>query len=274
MYIDTHTKEGMEESICNIFEISKSELTIILQSLIINKHNYDYESSLNDLIINKSPFLPNEVLFYHLSRRLNGTNDISTVYNLCDLLTTENEISEFFHNHEIKFLKGEQHIDVIYKGNLIDWDRCYKGNASYMKLRLGYFVNREDFCINGFALKDLIYKNNYTRSLFNAPEFISQLAVCLNLPSLINNYMDSSTYYCFEYKIPIENIIFDGNDSFSNIQKKHHIIKCVLQRLIEYQSTNINYIFDHSNPVLRLPDNYNLSSEYYIDKNPITYDML
>ena len=49
--------------------------------------------------------IQHEILFFHLSRRLNGSeNGIS--YNLQELLTSNNGFSEFLNAHQITFRNG------------------------------------------------------------------------------------------------------------------------------------------------------------------------
>ena len=143
-----------------------------------------------------------------------------------------------------------------------------------MKVRLGYYKGREDYCFNGFALKDLLYKNNYARQLFDMPEFLGQLINCLGCKSVGSYYMEHSDYYCYEYKIPMNIVVFDGKDEYTLNQKQFYLIKCILKRLVDYQTNDVRFIFDHDNPILRLPDNYIVPSEYFVNKEKITYDML
>ena len=68
-----------------------------------------------------------------------------------------------------------------------------------MKWRLGYYNGREDFCFNGFAFKDLLYRNNYARALSGVPEFLGQLVECLQCREVEWKYMENSEYFCYEY---------------------------------------------------------------------------
>lgn len=273
MYIDTRSRERMEKSICEIFLMHPCELQE--QLIMIGRSACDeaeYIHKLNLFISENATEYPNEILLFHLSRRLRDTEDETEGYNLADLLLSENSFSEFMKRYGIEFIKGDQHIDVIYKGRLVDWDKCQNGNSSYMKSRLGYFKDQEDFCFNGFAMKDLLYRNSYARALSNAPEFLGELVQCLQCEEIVWEYMDDSEYFCYEYKLPMSIVIFDGHDDYSDDLKQRYLLRCILQRLYQYQVHS--FMFDYDNPVLRLADNYTIPGEYYIGREKITSKMM
>lgn len=275
MYIDTHSRESMEKSVCDIFRMHPLELReqLLLMGSVTSSNN-DYINKLNEFIANNCIKYPEEILLFHLTRRLHGAEEETKGRNLADLLLSVNPFSSFLHENGIDFSKEKQYIDVIYKGKTVDWDKCWNGNPSYMKSRLGYLKGREDFCFNGFALKDLLYRNNYARNLSGLPEFLGQLVECLDCESVGWKYIKNSEYYCYEYKLPIEVVMFDDHDNYSETLKQRYLLQCVLQRLYQYQTSDISYIFDQDNPVLRLADDYTIPSEYYVGKEKIPSEML
>ena len=132
MYIDTHSRESMEESICSILHMHPIELRNQLRIIDnTSADDDDYIHRLDLFIAEHVDTYPDEILLFHLARRLHGTEDSKEGRNLADLLLTDNPFSLFLKNYNIEFIKGEQHIDVRYKGNIVDWDKCWKGNASY-----------------------------------------------------------------------------------------------------------------------------------------------
>lgn len=275
MYIDTHSRESMEKSVCDIFRMHPLELReqLLLMGSVTSSNN-DYINKLNEFIANNCIKYPEEILLFHLTRRLHGAEEETKGRNLADLLLSVNPFSSFLHENGIDFSKEKQYIDVIYKGKTVDWDKCWNGNPSYMKSRLGYLKGREDFCFNGFALKDLLYRNNYARNLSGLPEFLGQLVECLDCESVGWKYIKNSEYYCYECKLPIEVVMFDDHDNYSETLKQRYLLQCVLQRLYQYQTSDISYMFDQDNPVLRLADDYTIPSEYYVGKEKITSEML
>ena len=143
-----------------------------------------------------------------------------------------------------------------------------------MKYRLGFVNGYRDFCINGFAFKDLLYKNDYAKQLFEMPEFMRILVECLGCNNIGNDFMNNSHYYCYEYKLPIDKVIFDGHEEYTKHQKQIHLICCVLERIMYYQTTEQFYLNDNENPILRLEDIDTISKEMFLNREQITYDML
>lgn len=277
MFIDTYTKERMEESICGLMAITVEELYNEINRIgNISGCDYDIRNSEVETFIGEHLLqtLPDEILLFHLARRLKGTEDDVIGRNLLDLLTTENALSVAMKKYEVEFFKGTDHIETVYCGKIVNWDKCQNGNSSYMKLRLGYFKGREDFCFNGFAFKDLLYKNNYARSLSGVPEFVGQLIECLGCRELGYYFMSHSSYYCYEYRIPIDRVMFDGHDSYLVDLKQRYLIECVLKRLIDYANIDIRYMYDDDNPVLRLSDDDILPATCFVAKEEIVEDML
>ena len=275
MYIDTHSRESMEKSICNLFLMHPLELReqlILLDRSSCDDDDYMYK--LDAFIAERVTVYPDEILLFHLARRLHGAEDATEGRNLADLLLSENPFSSFMKDNGIEFLKSAHHIDVIYKGKMVDWDKCWNGNSSYMKSRLGYFKGREDFCFNGFAMKDLLYKNSYARELSGVPEFLGQLVECLQCKSVGWKYMDNSDYFCYEYKLPLSVVMFDDHDRYSDTLKQRYLVRCVLQRLYQYQTSGSRFMYDHDNPILRLADDYTIPAEYFVGREKITSEML
>lgn len=275
MYIDTHSRGSMEESICRILHMGPNELGNRLRIIDnLSADDDDYIHRLDSFVAEHVDIYPDEILLFHLSRRLRGTEDSKEGRNLADLLLSDNPFSLFLKNCNIEFIKGDRHIDVRYKGTIVDWDKCRNGNANYMKSRLGYFEGREDFCFNGFAMKDLLYRNSYARELFGVPEFLGQLIECLQCNSVGGKYMDESEYYCYEYRLPLSVVMFDDHDNYSDSLKKQYLLRCVLQRIYQYQTSNPGFMYDYDNPILRVADDYVIPSQYYVGREKVTYDML
>ena len=212
---------------------------------------------------------PDEILLFHLSRRLHGLEDDIEGKNLADLLTTDNALTEFLKSANIVFSRSEQHIDVQYKNKLVDWEKCQTGSPRYMKRRLGHCPGHEDYCFNGFAFKDLLCHNAYYDRLCNMPEFLEGLIKCLGCKEVGENYKNNSMYYCYEYKIPLKYVIFDGYEKYSHHQKQIHLLYCVLQRIAHYQERNARDMSDRDNPILRLGDSDTVPARYCIGKERI-----
>lgn len=281
MYIDTHTKETMEKSICSYLGVTLQDLSVLF-NLAGNEAQQDKfldGDKLNDIFNSFiKAHMPNkeldEVLFFHLSRRLNTASDCNVGNNLFELLSTENAMTLFLKEHDVEFVVCDKYLNLIYKGKEISLDDTIKEHIPYLRWRLGHNANRIDFCINGFLLKDLLYRSSYARELYDVPEFIGVLATFLKRRDIGTDYFDNSKYYCFEYCLPLAKVMFDEKDSLAEEQKVKYLLNQILNRLYEYHTHDIRYMFDHENPIIRLTDNDTMDEQYYISKEEITWDML
>ena len=281
MYIDTHTKDTMEKAICSYLGVTLQDLSVLF-NLAGNEAQQDKfldGDKLNDIFNSFiKAHMPNkeldEVLFFHLSRRLNTASDCNVGNNLFELLSTENAMTLFLKEHDVEFVVCDKHLNLIYKGKEISLDDTNKEHIPYLRWRLGHNANRIDFCINGFLLKDLLYRNSYARELYDVPEFIGVLATFLKRRDIGTDYFDNSKYYCFEYCLPLAKVMFDEKDSLDEEQKVKYLLNQILNRLYEYHTHDIRYMFDQENPIIRLTDNDTMDEQYYISKEEITWDML
>ena len=149
MVIDTTSREGMESSLAHLMGVSVPELYQYIEAAAdsavegqwcFNQDLFDkaMEDFYSDMIEQE---LPDEILFFHLSRRLKGSeNEIS--YNLQELLTSNNSFSEFLNAHQITFRKGagnriilcyrDRQIRVV--GIMSAYDDLIENNRKQIKL--------------------------------------------------------------------------------------------------------------------------------------------
>ena len=199
-------------------------------------------------------------------------NEIS--YNLQELLTSNNSFSEFLNAHQITFRKGAgNRIILCYRDRQISLENTMSTDVCYLRSRLGYNSGREDFCFNGFAFRDLLMKNQYTRQLQDCPEILERLESYLRIKGLAKEYAEKSEYYCFMYRFPIGCVIFDGKDDLTVEEKQLHLLNQVAYRLYQY-SGDSRYLYDHDNPILRLKDDDNASVDCLVSTEIITSDMI
>jgi len=281
MYIDTHSRNAMEHTICNYFNIATEELLVLFVKAgkAAQREYYFHEDKFNNVInefINlKIPKTPiDQILFFHLSRRLNSAQDNHTGNNLYNLLSTENAMTEFLKNHGVEFAPVGRRLELLYNEKIVSLMDLEREYIRYLRWRLGHDKKRIDLCFNGFLLKDLLYKNNYARGLSGAPELIGQLATFLKRRDIVTDYYKNSTYYCFEYCVPLDKVLFDDDEKLSNEDKQKYLLSKILYRLYNYTVTEIRYMFDNDNPVLRLADNDTMEEEYFVSSEEITQEML
>lgn len=260
MYIDTHTIESMEKNICDYLKIEKEELSEIFSKAPYDDGLLDIErfvEIIDSFILKNRPKEKlDEILFFHLTRRLISSNEDVTCYNLIKLLTTNNAISSFLKKCGIEFVKEKENLELYYKKSKIDIS-----NNPYLKRRLG-----KDYCVNGFAFKENLQKNIYWDYLLDGPEFIQKLGVFLNCPDLCRAYCKNSKYFCYEYCIPIEKVIFDDKEDMSIAQKRMYLLERIILRLYNYNI--FGETLDES-LILRLLDNDMMQKKFFIKKEEI-----
>lgn len=272
MYIDTHSRITMMRSICSYLNVSIYDLYYLFNNAKkikdVDEIHSIFKKFLNDHITN---VIIDEVLFFHLSRRLNNDNDCNIANNLFDLLSTENSITLFLKEHQIEFSPcNNKYLKLIYKGKEIPLDQMSKFPVKYIKKRLGYFEDYLDFCVNGFLLRDLLCYNEYKSKLIKAPEFIISLSYLLEDTSIETDYTKNSKFYCFEYLVPLKNIVFDGKDNLDSQEKLIYLLINVLDRLYKHHTSYKNINDDDNNPIIRLSDKDTMKKEYFLKKEEIS----
>jgi len=280
MVIDATSREGMENSLAYLMSISVPTLyqyieaaaDLAIEGQWFNQDIFDkaMEDFYSDMIEQE---LPDEILFFHLSRRLKGSeNEIS--YNLQELLTSNNSFSDFLNTYQITFGKGTgNRIILYYRDRQISLENTESADVCYLRSRLGYNLGREDFCVNGFAFRDLLMKNQYTAQLQGCPEILRCLERYLRIKGLVKGYAEKSKYYCFMYRFPMGCVIFDGKDDLTVKEKQLYLLNRVAYRLYQYSGYS-RYLYDDDNPILRIKDDDNASAEYLVSTEIITPDMI
>lgn len=201
-----------------------------------------------------------EVFLCHLARRLNDDDNNTILLPLNQLLTTSNAFSDFLAIHKIKFSKDK--LELIYKGNLIDWakskSKCF--NSARFRSRL-----EKDFCVNGFQFLYDIKNSAGSDYLWytQAPELLQDLDYLLDL-RLVSEFRDISESYCALCPIPIKNLVFDCNYTDRNFEERY------IYSSLSYIS---EYVFakrpSGNNPRLRALDFYLPDIEQWIPEESI-----
>lgn len=282
MIIETTSRKSMERDLTKYLDITTEELYQYIDyaaekakdGLGFNTDIFEYEIA--SIVCDLQPIKHiDSVMCFHLSRRLNSSlNDDLRSYNLKDLLLTDNPVSNFFADHSILFKEQDKHIDIYYHGRKVKLENTTESDVCYLRSRLGYNTGREDYCFNGFAMRDLLMKNPYAKELYYGPEFLVVLSRFLKDESLVDEFFKQSTYFCYTLKIPLIEIIFDGYDELSNEEKELFIVWQICYRLLKYKESGSKYLFDHDNPIIRAGDNIVLPASYIIDKEIITQEMI
>lgn len=121
MYINTRTKETMIQSLNEIFDISIAELNELFfkaKKLAITDSYVDGDK-LNQ-VINEFIEFKNfnrsieQLLFFHLGRRLNSDENSVEGKNLFELLSNKSALSFFLKSHGVTFQISDHHLNIFY----------------------------------------------------------------------------------------------------------------------------------------------------------------
>ena len=263
MYIDTHTKESMEKSVCDYLKVGKDELKELFEEVWKNSADeYEMNKKIFDFIAeHKNGKVIDEILFFHFARRLNEDNDY-TGYNLYDVLTKDTALSRFLKKYDIAFKIKEECLELFYNGKLETFENIRDDLYFGIQKRMGYGSHKE-YCFNGLAFRSEIMQNYYKDHLRNGPEFLSWLFQAIKREDIYIKYQSSSIYYLFEYKVPLNKVIFTTESELSLNEKKDQIVFEVLNYLYSYNKSIVNA---QDNPHLRLKDDDVMEAKYLIKK--------
>lgn len=281
MLIDTRTKESIETSLAGLLDISIDELYQYVDYAAYKARsdhwgfNTDvFEEEILNIVSDLQPEeIIDEMYVYHLSRRLENHLMGDASDNLKSLLLNESPLSDFLKKYEIQFIDINGHPTINYKNRILELTDTFESDVCYLRGRLGYDEGIEDYCFNGFALRDQLMKNSYTRELYRCPEFIGVLSRFLKNDKICEDYFNSSKYYCYTYKLRVSEIIFDDRDTLSDEEKVNYFIVQLFMRLLAYTG-DTRYMHDHDNPIIRVDDNVCVSAELLIEKEEILEDMM
>lgn len=261
MYIDTSSIHGIVDSLCHSFEITPEELFLWLSSFY-NQYFEDREFMFLDSFIKTHiKNYPDEILLFHYTRRLNSDHSINTGKNLITLLTTTNPFQEFLKEEGLTFQDENNQINVYYQNKLVDIK-----SDEYLSLRFGQGTKTLDYGFNGFMFKDAYDPNGYKTHLEQGPEFLILLTVFLNRKDILKKYYKNSTYYLYQYKIPIKSIIINKYPNLTTKKKAIYVIKKSMIYLIDHYYDIKEKL---ENPLVRYRDDKCISSKYFIQREEI-----
>ncbi|MFQ6791897.1 MAG: hypothetical protein ACLRT4_03815 [Thomasclavelia sp.] len=270
MYINTKSKETIEQSLCKILNIGKEELYKIIdecykkhqenhQVLVLDEQYDFFDGFVKENQIKRI----DQVMLMHLSRRLVDDQD-NNGYNLVDTLTKETSISNFMKKYDVSF-KYDEHIKMFVDDKEIDLDN---GDDSfsyyYLKNRFGY--RYKDFNFKGYMFGDNLENSEIYQIHAEGPEFFGYLFLFSD-DKMIDDFYNESKYYQYEYLVPIDMICFEDYDDLSNSEKQRHIIVNCLQRLYNYKYDPL--MNDTENKVIGILEQQSLSEKYLINKTTI-----
>ena len=116
-------------------------------------------------------------------------------------------------------------------------------------------------------------KNTYTRQLYDGPEFLDVLSRYLSISGLKKMYCENSKYYCFTYKMTIDEIIFDNREKLGNEEKVDYLLVQIAMRIMSYMQNN-RYQYDHDNPIIRIADDACVPESKIVNIEEIILEMI
>ncbi len=255
MIINTETYRALEQdvaSICDCVEEFIYEKISDFDSQCIDSPNPDWDrfyELIDQFIDNNSDLnIVNEVYIYHLARHFNEPTELLPLRNL---LLTKNPFSDFLAENEIVFKENEQ-LNFYYKQHLVNPAHLLSSGHSLLAKRLGY-LGDADFCINGFTFWPDIEETSdgYFRDLDFGPEIIRCIGQYIGI-DLWREYRKRTNYYGVVFKVPINEIIFDGVD---NITTKEDKVKYLLKNsLLTLHGCYFRCPSSTNNPIIRISD--------------------
>lgn len=261
MYIDTTTIETMEQSVYQLLNINKEGLDELYKTCYNKFQNNHQVFILDDqydffLEYVKKHIVDtiDKVMFVHLSRRLNKDND-NNGYNLIDTLTKETILSMLLKQYGITF-SYDQYIKMYINDKEIDLS-----NNKYLKQRLEYY----DYAFKGYAFNDNLINNDFYEVGKGGPEFFGYLyPYDIDIDAIIDDFIANSTFYQFEYVVPLKDIEFESYEDLNEEEKMYHIIIKTLQRL--YFDKYDPLFNKQDNLIVKMKDDKILLDKYLINK--------
>ena len=269
-YINAETQSSLRDSILEFFNLTKDELELFFWSMKF-RANEEVEKQIRDFVESRTSKETFEFIqMFHLSRRLNGS-DPSCNENLAKVLLEDSPVSRFLKKYELTFRKGEDHIDMFFKGKLqtLENEDEYGvyGNIYYIRSRLGYNTE-QDYCVNGFAFRSYLEKNHYSQALSRGPELLQNIERLLDIDGMVSDYCKNSKYYCIEYLVPLSEVYFDldYHPPKTDREKTLELLKWSMLRLYNEWLG----IISGENLVLRLADDTSVTSEWFVNAEEIS----
>ena len=266
MIIRTETYRDLEEDLATILDIDElflyERLAEISRECLDGFHSdWDkYEEQIDSLISEYADLnMVDEVYIYHLGRHMVKPKELLP---LKELFLSENRFSAFLKEHNIVFDEQDGKLRFFYRGRQITAEEILaSGHFHLLAKRLGY-LGEADFCVNGFAFWPNIEKTSdgYFHDLQRGPEIIENMGRFIG-KDLWREFKEQSKYYGIVFKIPVEEVIFDGRDDTETKEEK---VRCLLKYALYYLNDFYNGSIGGNNLMLRIHDSKKVEVDHCI----------
>ena len=273
MQLNATSYQSILDSLCNELELNEQVILNTIDSgyyMFQQDHQILYIDDLYECYFNivKNHFKGHidKVSFYSISRRLKDTDNDGL--SLLELLTEENSFSNYLKEYGLIF-KFNDEIEMYVNGNKVDIpdEGKYK---PYLKNRFSY-----DYSFKGYAFDDQLMNNEILERVKYGPEFFGHLFNYVdNDDEIIDNYLEQSKLYKFEYLVPIEGIYFENYEELTNEEKQYHILAMMMLRLYFHKYDKDFVETDEMNPLMVVANYKSLSNKYLVSKTELDDEAL
>lgn len=265
---DNSSRDSIIKSISSIFNCYPEDIEVYLfrnrEEDIDTRKFLNYFREKNDFkngLLKEQTF--DSLLMFHLTSRLSLPTE-EPFLNLIDALTSKTELQEFFLTFGIIFEKEENQVITLFNGNKVNWKNYSSSTIFRIIKRLSLKQDFQDNCINGFLINDRIWEDINVSHIQQAPEFLNDIAVALQIPKLTTEWIKRSKTYVITLQINLSDLIFDENELFTYEEK---VLESYTHWL-SYASAKYNtsrWDPRFNNIIVRLMDLRNLSKEFVVN---------
>ena len=151
------------------------------------------------------------------------------------------------------FKEHDSQLAFYYKRRLITPQQLLSSGHNHLLAKRPGYLGEADFCINGFTFWPDIEKttNRYYRDLDFGPEVIGCIGRYIGV-ELWREYRNKTNYYGVAFKVPVNEIIFDGVDDIETQEDKERYL--VKYSLLTLHGRYFNCPSSTNNPMIRLKD--------------------
>lgn len=231
MIIRTETYRDLEEDLATIMDIDElflyERLAEISGECLDGFHSdWDkYEEQIDSLILEYADLnMVDEVYIYHLGRYM---VEPKALLPLKELFLSENRFSAFLKEHNIVFDEQDGQFRFFYRERQI---------------------TAEEILASDF------------HDLQRGPEIIENVGRFIG-KDLWREFKEQSKYYGIVFKIPVEEVIFDGRDDTETKEEK---VRCLLKYALYYLNDFYNGSIGGNNLMLRIHDSKKVEVDHCI----------
>lgn len=257
MVIRTETYRDLEEDIATICDCAEEfiyERISDFDSQCIDGFDSDWDRfyELIDQFVDENADLSlvDGVYVYHLARHFSESTELLP---LKELLLTRNPFSTFLSDNDILFKEQGGQLVFYHKRHLITPQQLLSSVHHQLLAKRHGYLGEADFCINGFTFWPDIEKT--TDGYYNDLDFGPEIIGCIGRyrgNELWREYRKKTKYYGVVFKMPVNEIIFDGVDGIETQEDKARYQ--VKYSLLTLHGCYFHCLSSTNNPMIRLKD--------------------